>query len=257
MMRLLILISIVTALSVSSSAAQAAATAKGPPPALTWNRLAPWAFPGEPYGWVSRPGDKSDPPLDAFGNPQFDADELGDDEPGPDPAEVLQGLFDNMVKSEQLLAEKKDPGEPTQTVQQNIDKGLSQLIELSKKKQQKNKKQQQQQQKQNKDSQQQQKNTKQQQRSQSKKQTKTSKPGQQAADKEEAKAGEGQDAAEMIDIEKRLEQKWGDLPGVEAHQTTQSLQEMILPKYRELLSRYFYELSRQSASSNSSGTGGR
>ena len=211
-------------------------------PGLNWHDLT--RYPWDKSGWVSKK--LADVPLDALGQPQQpDQQEDQEEDEGPqiNPEEVVKRIIDNMGTSQDLLSRDKETGEKTQTVQGQIVKDLSDLIEYVKQKQSKSQGKGQSQGQQKSDSQ------------------KMSQGGQQAQGRgqgrrpmarrgsrpmqdEYATKGSVQEA-ELADVQKLLEERWGDLMPNAARETLQGIQDMILPKYRDLLSRYFYELARQ------------
>jgi TolA-binding protein len=166
------------------------------------------------------------------------------EEAGPqiDPTKVLAQVIENMGKSEELLSQQRDAGQETVRTETKVIEDLSTLVEYLKQKQQKQQKQQQQKKQQSKgDSQKQAPGGQKPQSGQG--QPKTSK-GKNPAQKEQATHGNVDENGQKGDNPDLLPERWGILPENAPQQTKQEMLEMILPQYRDLLTRYFYALAQ-------------
>jgi len=171
------------------------------------------------------------------------------EEPKIDPAKLVKDIIEGMDDSETRLAEKKDPGQETQGVQKKVVDDLSELIKYVKQQQQQ---QQQSQQNQNQQSQQDEQRARRrrqqqrQQRQQAQRQAQRPRRATNPMQDEMATKGSVQEE-DLEEVSKLLEERWGDLLKNAPRETLQAIPNMILPKYTELLNRYFYALARQAA----------
>lgn len=166
------------------------------------------------------------------------------EEAGPqmDPMKVLDQVVENMGRSEELLSQKHEAGQEAIQTETKVIEDLSALVEYSKQKQQKKQKQQQKKQEQSKkDSQKQSQGAPKPASGQG--EPKTSKSPN-AAKKEQATHGQVNENGEKGENPNTMAERWGLLPENAPQETKQAMQDMILPQYRELLDRYYYNLSQ-------------
>lgn len=181
-----------------------------------------------------------------------DAADGGDEPKEPvDPMVLVRQIIDGMDDSADRLAEKVDPGEDTQQVQGKVVDDLSELIKYVKRQQAQQQQQQQDQQQQSKKDEQkarERRRRQQQRQQQQQQQSQRQQPQrpQEAMQDEQATHGQAQEA-DPEEVSKLLEERWGDLLKNAPKETRQAIPNMILPKYRELLSRYFFALAQQAA----------
>ena len=169
------------------------------------------------------------------------------EEPKVDPAKLVKDIIEGMDDSETRLAEEKDPGEETQGVQKKVVDDLSELIKYVKQQQS----QQQQQQSQNQQSQQDEQRARRRRRQQQQRRQqgqRQQRPQRSSNPMQDEMATKGSVQEEDLEaVSKLLEERWGDLLKNAPRETLQAIPNMILPKYTELLNRYFYALARQAA----------
>ncbi len=183
-------------------------------------------------------------------HPSGTGDEPGAEESSPlepprleNPQEVVDRVIKNMDRSAEMLGPRKDPGESTQKVQRHIVEDLDGLIEYVKQFQMQQSRSSSQQRRQSRrDSQEVQRQPQQQGPQQSQSEPKSQR-SRQAMQDEFATQGHVQEE-KLKEVEKLLEEQWGNLLPNAPRETLQGIREMILPKYRRLLSRYFYALAR-------------
>jgi len=167
-----------------------------------------------------------------------------------DPVKLVQEIIEGMDDSAVRLADKKDPGKETQGVQKKVVDDLSELIEYVKQQQaQQQQSQQSQSQQSQQDQQRARRRQRQRQQRQRQQQGRQSQRPQRATNPmqdEFATKGSVQEE-DLEEVSKLLEQRWGDLLKNAPKETLQAIPNMILPKYADLLNRYFYALARQAA----------
>jgi len=163
------------------------------------------------------------------------------------PTEVVERIIDNMGQAATRLAQEKDPGEKTIQIETKVIEDLSDLIEWVKQQQAQSQQSQQQQQRRQsaRDSQRQQQRRRQQsQRGQQQQQTaRQPQRSDQPMQDEMATKGQVQEG-QLADISEMLEERWGELLPNRPRETMQSIQNMILQEYVDLLDRYYYSLAR-------------
>jgi hypothetical protein len=161
------------------------------------------------------------------------------------PTEVVERIIDNMGQAATRLTQEKDPGEKTIEVETKVIDDLSDLIEWVKQQQAQSQSQQQQQQRQSaQDSQRQQQRRRQQRQRRQRQQTaRQQRRSTQPMQDEMATKGQVQEG-ELADISEMLEERWGDLLPNRPRETMQSIQNMILQEYVDLLDRYYYSLAK-------------
>lgn len=183
--------------------------------------------------------------------PEETPDAAGNDAPEEkeiNPTEVVERIVEGMGESAERLGEKKDPGEQTQTVQKKVVDDLSELIEYVKQQQAQASQSQQQQNQQSQRDENEARRRRQQQQQRGQQQGRQPQPrgAQQPMQDEMATKGSVTEE-ELEEVAKMMAERWGDLLPNAPRETLQAIPEMILPKYRLLLSRYFYALARQAA----------
>ena len=187
------------------------------------------------------------------GQPAGDAAKGGQEQGGEaeveeidiNPTEVVKRIIDNMDQAAARLTQETDPGEKTIEVETKVIEDLSDLIEWVKQQQAQSQSQQQQQRPQSaQDSQRQQQRRRQQ--SQQQRQQQTARQQQrstQPMQDEMATKGQVQEG-QLADVSDMLDERWGDLLPNRPRETTQSIQNMILQEYVDLLDRYYYSLAK-------------
>ena len=168
-------------------------------------------------------------------------DEEAEEEIDINPTEVVERIINNMGQVATRLTQEKDPGQETVEVETAVIDDLSDLIEWVKQQQAQSQSQQQQQRRPSaQDSQ------RQQQRRRRKTQQQTARQqrrGTQPMQDEMATKGQVQEG-ELADISEMLEERWGELLPNRPRETTQSIRNMILQEYVDLLDRYYYSLAK-------------
>jgi len=172
-------------------------------------------------------------------------DEEAEEEIDINPTEVVERIIDNMGQVAERLTQQKDPGQKTIETEVKVIDDLSDLIEWVKQQQARSQSQQQQQRRQSaRDSQrQQQRRRRQGQRRGQQRTSRQQRRSAQPMQDEMATKGQVQEG-ELADISEMLEERWGDLLPNRPRETMQSIRNMILQEYVDLLDRYYYSLAK-------------
>ena len=178
------------------------------------------------------------------GQPEAEAAEGEQEDVDINPAEVVKRIIDNMGQAAQRLTQQKDTGQETVEVEVKVIDDLSDLIKWVKQKQAQSQQQQQQQKRKSaRDSERQRQQRRRQGKKQGQQQTARQQRSQQPMQDEKATHGQVQHG-DLPEVSEMLADRWGDLLPNRPRETMQSIQNMILQEYVDLLDRYYYSLAR-------------